>query len=224
MIEEKLKGIVLKLVDYKEADKLASIFSFETGIISAKFTGVKRDKAKMKAAAQPFTLAEFNIVKSGEHRTITSADIVDNFSKILLDYNKTVCGYIILDILRSILPAEKSEQEVFLLTMSALKNIEEKDHYISTIDFILKFMTFEGVGLEFVDSEYASLDLSTGNFIKGSQVNAKQIDKKVYRALKSIAENSQIDAQETTLKQTLRLLHNILFIKFDEDIKSFQFI
>lgn len=224
MTEEKIKGIVLKLVDYKEADKLASIFSFDQGIITAKFTGVKRDKAKMKAAAQPFAFAEFNIVKSGEHRTIISADIIDNFNLILNDYNKTICGYIVLDILRSILPVEKSEQDVFLLTISALKNIEEKDHYISTIDFILKFMTFEGVGLEFVESEYANLDLTTGNFQPAYSVNTKQIDKKVYKVLKSISQGEDIEIAENVAKQALRLLHNILFIKFDEDILSFQFI
>ena len=43
-MDEKTQGLVLKLIDYKDADKLASIFTLEQGIISAKFTGVNIDE------------------------------------------------------------------------------------------------------------------------------------------------------------------------------------
>ena len=46
-METKVKGIILSTKDYLEADKIASIFSYEYGIISAKFVGVKKEKAKL---------------------------------------------------------------------------------------------------------------------------------------------------------------------------------
>ena len=60
-MDEKVKGIIVKLTDYQDADKLASIFTFEQGLITAKFNGVKKDKAKYKSVAQPFVFAEFVI-------------------------------------------------------------------------------------------------------------------------------------------------------------------
>ena len=77
MNEIKVKGIVLKLTDYKDADKLASIFTLEEGKILAKFVGVKREKAKLKSVAQSFVLAEFNINKKANKRTITSAYMLE---------------------------------------------------------------------------------------------------------------------------------------------------
>ena len=224
MAEEKTKGLVLKLIDYKDADKLASIFTFDYGIITAKFASVKKEKAKLKAVAQPFTFADFTFATKSNNRTVSSASLVDNFYPILNNYNKMICGYIILDILKSIIPAEKPEHDLFLLTISTLKELENNNEYVVTIDYILKFLTFSGVGLELPECEYVYLDKSTGDFTKSRTINSTQIDKNVYLALKQIKEGLQIVYNEATLKQILRLLHNIIFIRFNEDIKSFQFI
>ena len=110
-MEQNVKGIIIKLIDYKEADKLASIFSLERGIVTAKFAGVKRDKAKFKSVAQPFTFADFTLFEKKDHLTVTGAEIVDSFQNILLNYSKTICGYIVLDMVKSLLPKEKPEQE-----------------------------------------------------------------------------------------------------------------
>ncbi len=224
MAEDKIKGIIIKLTDYKDADKLASIFTLEQGMMTAKFTGVKKDKAKFKAIAQPFTFAEFNINQKGNNKTITSAEIIDSFPLLTQNYNKTICAYVVLDIIKSILPIEKPEQDLFLLTISALKNIEEQNEYISTIDYILKFISFSGMGQVFLDADYVYLDNITGDFASSHTINSMQIDKKVYATLKAINKNQLVDTNENVLKQILRLLHNIIYIKFNEDIKSFQFI
>lgn len=223
-MEQQTKGIIVKLIDYKEADKLASIFSLEKGLITAKFAGVKRDKAKFKSVAQPFTFADFTLFEKKDHLTVTAAEIVDGFSGVLTDYNKTMCGYIVLDIIRSILPKEKPEQDIFILTVSALKNIEQQNELVATIDYILKFITLSGMGLEFKDLNYVYLDTMSGNFTSERLEGSIQIDKKVYEILKDISDNKQFEINSTKLKQALRLLHNILFIKFGEDIASFQYI
>ncbi len=223
-MDNKYKGLVLKLSDYKEADKLASIFTLEEGIITAKFTGVKKDKAKLKSAAQPFVLAEFTLNTKGGLHIVTSADVLDNFFNIMSDYNKTICGYIILDIIKSIVPVGKVEQDLFLLTLSSLKNIEENNEYVATADFILKFISFSGMQVSFIDLSHIYLDTDSGEFVSVRQPNSVEIDKKVYLTLKSINENQYFDFNLSTLKKVLKLLHNILYIKFDIDVKSFEFI
>ena len=224
-MDTKVKGIVIKTTDYKEADKLASIFSLEQGKICVKFNGVKKEKAKLKSIAQPFVFAEFNINSKGKTKIVTSANVIDSFFAILSDYNKMMCGYIILDIIRTIIPNEKPEEELFLLLLASLKNIEEKDEYIYTIDFILKFISFSGLGLKFSDASKIYLDKTTGDFDTIRNLNSIAIDKRVYNIIKNINdENYEFIYNETAIRQSLRLLHNILFAKFNEDIKSFQFI
>jgi len=238
MTEEKLQGIVLKLTDYLEADKIASIFTLEQGVINAKFTGVKKEKAKLKALAQPFVFAEFNLVSKGNLKQVINATLIDNFYPILSDYNKTICAYIVLDTINTILPQNKPENELFLLTLNTLKNIEKFNPYVSTIDYILKFFAFSGIGVELPETDFVYFNKFTAEFEKSATVNSVQIDKKVYAILKEInagADNFMSIATNTTgsdeeiknnekYKQILRLLHNIIFNKFNEEIKSFNFI
>jgi len=185
-MEEKFKGIVLQLKDYKDADKIASIFTLEQGIISAKFTGVKREKAKLKAIAQPFVFAEFNYIQKSDFITVTNATLLDNFYPILMSYDKTICGYIILDVLKTILPYKKVEKELFLLTLNTLKNLEIQNEYLMCVDFIIKMLSFIGEGLNFSDLDYVFIDKNTGEITEIKNQYTRPIDKKIYAILKYV--------------------------------------
>ncbi len=223
-MEEKTQGLVLKLIDYKDADKLASVFTLDYGVITAKFVGVKKEKAKLKAVAQPFTFADFNFTTRANNRVVTGANLIDNFYQVMTDYNKTICGYIVLDIIKSILPEEKPEQDLFLLTISTLKNIEQNNELVAVVDFILKFLHFSGFGVDLPNADYVYFDKILSEFTMGKHENCIQIDKNVYLVLKSVSDGEEKTFNEKTLKQALRLLHNIIFNRFGIEIKSFQFI
>lgn len=223
-MDEKTQGLVVRLIDYKDADKLASIFTYDYGVLTAKFVGVKKEKAKLKALAQPFTFADFNFTQRANGRVVAGASLIDNFYQIMLNYPKTICGYIVLDIIKTILPEAKPEQDLFLLTISTLKNIEDKNEYVSTIDFILKFLTFSGFDVELPEVEYVNFDKLTGDFTTGKTQTTVQIDKGVYQTLKDISKNKFKQSNEKILKQLLRLLHNVIFLRFGTEIKSFEFI
>lgn len=249
-MDTKVKGIIIKLIDYKDADKLAQIFSLEQGIITAKFVGVKREKAKFKAVAQPFVFAEFVLSVKGEHKTVTSVEIIDPFDKLLLDYSRTMAGYVILDMIRRLIPEGEPEQDIFILTLSTLKKLEMEDVNSTLIDYIIKFIDMQGMAIEFPNSKYVYLDNLTGNFSTTRTINSTEIDKKVYSYLFNIF-NSQLKASENeinnltqnndnvinnetnrlqneisplTIKQALRLIKNIIYLKFNVEIKSFDYL
>lgn len=223
-MDTKVKGIILKLTNIKEADKLASIFSLEQGVISANFRGVRKEKSKMKSSAQPFAFAEFNINQTGNFRVVTGANVIDSFYGLTSNYNKTIMGFIVLDIIKTILPAEKPEPDLFVLSLDALKQIETTDEYQALLNFILQFIQFCGMGLDMSLEKLVYLDRTTGDFVESQGVNTMQIDKKVYSYLKQVAFAQKTDANELTKKQALRLLNTILLIKFNAEIKAFKFI
>ena len=103
-MDTKIKGFILNTKDYKDADKIATIFSYEQGIINAKFVGVKKEKAKLKALSQPFTFAEFELMSKKDFYTVKTGTVMDNFPQIISDYTKTISAFILVDILKSILP------------------------------------------------------------------------------------------------------------------------
>ena len=223
-METNVKGIVLRTVNYKEADKIASIFTLEEGVIAAKFAGVRRDKAKLKAVSQPFSLCEFTVNKTKEHRTVISASAIDLFNNLSSDYTRMMCGYIVLDMIKSILPEEKVETEIFLVSVNALKNIEQDNPYVATIDYILKFLQINGLGLVLPDANYVYLNKDTGDFVLKREEFCYEIDRHIYKTLKAINDGIDIEDNSKILIQILRMLNNVIYAKFNVEIKSFQFI
>ena len=75
MEEFKIKGIVIKSIDYKDSDKIVTIFSAELGIIHARARGVKKLKAKLAFATQPFAFCEFMLIAKGGFYSIINANL-----------------------------------------------------------------------------------------------------------------------------------------------------
>jgi len=218
-METKVKGIILNTKDYFEADKIASIFSYEQGVISAKFVGVKKEKAKLKALAQPFTLAEFELITKKDFHTVKQGLVIDNFPQIISDYNKTICAFILVDVIKSILPKNKPESDLFLLSVNALKKIEQEDAMQALIEFIIEFIDELGEGLNlFAPEGRVYLDKMVADFTPRPTINSVEIDKKVYNALLVPTSNENIK------KSSLKLLNTILMLKYDVELKSFSFI
>ena len=219
MEEIKTKAIIINTKDFNEADKIATIFSLEFGKISAKFTGVKRAKAKLKPLVQPFTFVDLECFKRGDFYTVKTGAVIDSFSKIMKDYTKMMCAYIVLDIINQILPKNKVEQDLFLLSVNALKNIETQDAHQSLIDYIINFEKLLGEELNlFIIDKRIYLDKNMGNFTDTPNENTVEIDKKVFNALSEKTDNPSLK------KTCLKLLNTILSIKYDVDLKSFSFI
>lgn len=218
-METKVKGIILSTKDYLEADKIASIFSYEQGVISAKFVGIKKEKAKLKALAQPFTLAEFELIGKKDFNTVKQGLVIDNFPQIVSDYNKTICAFILVDIIKSVLPKNKSEADLFLLSVNALKKIEQEDAEQALIEFILEFFNEMGEGLNLFETEgRVYLDKMVADFTPRPSINSVEIDKKVFNAL--IVPTASQNIKKTCLK----LLNTILLLKYDVELKSFSFL
>ena len=84
MEEIKVRGIVIKATDYKDSDKLVTIFSAELGLIKARARGVKKAKAKLAFAVQPFAFIEFLLTEKGGFYTIINATSIDQFFNVTL--------------------------------------------------------------------------------------------------------------------------------------------
>lgn len=138
MEEIKLKGIVIKSSDYKDSDKIVTIFSAENGIIHARARGVKKAKAKLSFAVQPFAFVEFILAKSGDFYTIINANSLDQFYDITSDFDSFIFLTACLELCSKTIKENDDSHDMFILLLNAMKAVNYEK--ISPMQIFIKFM------------------------------------------------------------------------------------
>lgn len=145
MASTKVKAIVIESKDYKEKDKLVSLYSLEQGKVRAVFRGVRGEKAKMKAAKEIFSFGEFFIENTKGNNIVSQADIIESFHPLSQNLDKYYEACSIIDVIKK-LGTEESDPALFVEVIKALKCLcyeDVKPHYVLN-KFLLN--VFSGAG------------------------------------------------------------------------------
>ena len=140
----KVKALVLSSCDYKEKDKLVTLFTLENGVMTCILKSVKSVTAKFKYAKEPFCFGEFLI--SMPSKVITGVEIESTFFEITKNIDKFYIACAILETLKSVLVAGEKNPPLFVESLKAIgaiayNNINDK--YV-LIKFLLSI--FDGMG------------------------------------------------------------------------------
>ncbi len=138
MEEIKLKGIVIKAIDYKDSDKIITIFSAEKGLISARVRGVKKAKAKLAFAVQPFAFVEFMLSAKGGFFTVINATSIDQFFDITIDFDNYILMLACLEVCSKTIKENDINEELFILLLNSLKLVCYQN--VSAMVVFIKFM------------------------------------------------------------------------------------
>ena len=193
----KIKAIVISAIDYKEKDKLVTLFSLENGIISAKLKSVKVSSAKLKFAKEPFCFGEFIIQKPTN--IITSVEVIDTFYDVTKSIDKYYCACAILEIIKQTMQLGETNQQFFIETLKALSVIcyEEGIEKYALSKFLLS--VFYAMGYQFTLDKCAEcgqpfrhnkwLNLEYGEIVCSSCRNAGSVElsPKCHAAFKLLA-------------------------------------
>ena len=148
-MEEKLSGVVLNSVNYGENDKILSVFTLEKGIISAKIKGVKKARAKLKFASEPFCFAEFIILSSADKKSVVNASLIDSFYPIREDIKKYFAGGSVLEFIKKFAKDSIVSANAFTLLITALKELAYSDENPESVltRFFIRGLSVVGYGL-----------------------------------------------------------------------------
>lgn len=215
-MDKKFLGIVLKCIDYKEKDKLVSIFSVDDGLILGKLKSVKGAGAKLKMLSSPFCFAEFTGVETAGKLTITGGDIVDSFFDITKNIESYYVGCAILDYIYSYLKSDESGEVLkqnFSNLVGALKSLcynENVPKKVILIKYFLNALKLCGYALDFCacsnckkvinaeNNESAFIDFFDGSVKCERCVGVKNLEvfSDVVVALKQIENMQELKADE----------------------------
>ena len=155
MAGTKVKAIVLSSKDYKEKDRLITLFTLEEGKMTAYMRGVRGEKAKLKSAKEIFSFGEYIIENTKGMNIITQAEVIDSFFALTQDLDKFYEGCAILDIINKVIK-ENSNPALFIETLKALQALcyNNIDKYYIIDKFLIK--TFENLGYLFLTDTCSS--------------------------------------------------------------------
>lgn len=151
MEELKITGIVITGIDYKENDKILTIFSLELGVVKAQIKGVKQAKSKLKYACQPFFVGEFFLIKKNGYYLITTVNTIENFYDLTSNYDRYLVGTIILETIKLTFKDGMINEALFLELLKILETLcyETTNEYMLLIKYMLNFFKLSGYGLNF---------------------------------------------------------------------------
>ncbi len=147
MNEEKTEGIVLRSLEYKDSQRIVSVFTPYAGMISVLIKGISSRNLPLLSLCNPFSRVEFLIKrKNSELLTFVDGSLLDSNLPLRQAFSSlAIAGQMAQSILTSQL-AGKSSADTYFLFRSYLKQIPTfQAPEILLASFQLKFLTAEGL-------------------------------------------------------------------------------
>lgn len=238
-MEQKILGIVLKAIDFRESDKLVTIFTSE-GKKTCILKGCKKPNAKLRFASEPFCLGEFILVNKADRITAINCTLVDLFYDIRTDMKKMYTAFTILEFLNLAITETDDKTEMFALSLECIKNICYKKNVEQTtlIYFLVKALEMEGYGLNLETCTKCdkalngtlNLSFDDGGFCHSKcSDGVNGIETSLVNKLKAIS-NSKKERQESfsitdeEIKKIIKILSKYFTYHYDKKLNSIEML
>lgn len=210
------KAIVLSSVDFKEKDKQVTLFTLDSGKITAVLKGCKNPKAKLKFAFSPFCFAEFQLVQKGNFNTIINATLIDSFFDLSTNYDNYILASVMLEITQNVVKFGEPDYPLFVALLGSLKSMcyEQKNAKMVLAKFCLQTLENLGYKLQFDDCSRCNmpfmhdkfLDMSSGEFVcpNCKNLSCEKVSNLAFNSLK-IINSTPIERFETIKIQPVAL-------------------
>lgn len=139
-----LKGIIIRVVDYKEKDRLLSIATFGKGIITVNARGVRSEKAKLKSYANIFTFGDFTLTDTKCGYVLSGVDCEENFYNCWTDATKYCASVLCLELFEKIAREQDNINGELINLLKALREINYNE--TNALFFSLSFMAKSAKG------------------------------------------------------------------------------
>lgn len=156
---ESVVGITLTETNYSETSKILNILTKEHGLIGIISKGCRNPKNKLHGVSRKLIYGTFHIYyKEGGLSTLIGVDIINSFSKTIMDLEKISYASYIIDLCNQVVK-QNEDGEILDLTISTLEKIDEGLNPLSLTNILeLKLLDFLGVRPNIDNCSYCGSD------------------------------------------------------------------
>ncbi len=123
MPKEVYNGIVLRTVDYKESDRILSVFTGEKGLLTVGARGCRKPKSKLSAFSTQFCFGEIEVSEHAGKLQLSAATLRESFYPIRESYEQLYSATQVVKSAERILTEGIPNEELFLLVYNSLSLI-----------------------------------------------------------------------------------------------------
>ena len=146
MVQTEHTAIVLRHVNYRDNDRMVTLFSPSRGRIDAVIRNCRKPKSHNLNAGELFALGDYMLYESGGRTTVTSVHLIETFYPLREDYERLTCGTYLLSLTEAVIEPEQERQELFMLLLHTLSRLAFSDQPWRPLlaGFLLHFSACEG--------------------------------------------------------------------------------
>ena len=143
---ESFEGIILSETNYSESSKILNVLTDKHGLIGVISKGCRNMKSKLRGVSRKLIYGTLHVYyKENGLSTLIGVDVINSFSKTMMDLEKISYASFILDLTYQVVKQTESE-EIFDLLKNSLIKLEEGIPSLPLTNIVeLKLLDYLGV-------------------------------------------------------------------------------
>ncbi|MDO5377399.1 MAG: DNA repair protein RecO [Clostridia bacterium] len=116
-------AIVVRRADYRDNDRMITLFSPTLGRIDALCRGCRRQKSPLMAAGELFCSGEYVLYQGRERTSVVSCSVSDTFYPLREDFERLAHGMYALELCAAAVQPAQENERLFLLLLRSLAHL-----------------------------------------------------------------------------------------------------
>jgi len=148
MVEGGTEAVLLRSVDYRDADRILTFFTYERGRLSAIARGARRSRRRFGGALEPFCVVRLSFSRGrGDLATLKEATVVRSFPGVLRSLAGMREGGAALDLVRRITRDEDAEPRLFDAVVQLFEALGDRSREPADVSLAFGIRALSLVGL-----------------------------------------------------------------------------
>ena len=140
------RGMVIRTVDYRDNDRILTLFTAESGRVDAKARNCRKATSPLLACTQPFTYGEYQLFYHKNKYIIDQGEVLESFYPVREDVEKYAAASLCASLCLEGIQAEERNEDIFSLLYHTLSFLtyEDSDPGDLTAAFLIRFLALSG--------------------------------------------------------------------------------
>ena len=237
----KTKGVIIKVQDYKENDKLLWMYTEELGKVTCIAKGAKRSKSQLLSVTLPLCFGEYLLFKGKNLYNLQEGKIINSFQGLLNNLEKLTYSSYLCELIDICVENDEVNSALFKEFMICLYllSTDALDYELLVRAFELRLLEATGYNLELDRCCICKKKISVADYISLShyggvcdECNKEYgffFSKPAYNALRFLKNTSmdkvyRLNVNDEIKKQMERVITNIIANNYSKRPKSLEML